>query len=80
MAQSLFADPDSAAVPHLGGSRPGNDVPFARFLICGSVMLYRRNYGNIMLYLAAGVLYRRIANKGVAARSGARLWLIRGKD
>jgi hypothetical protein len=51
----------------LEAARPGNDVPFARCLICGSVMFYRRTFGNIMLYLAAGVLYRRTANKGVGA-------------
>ena len=32
MAPSWFGDPDSAAVPHLGGGRPGNDVPFAATL------------------------------------------------
>jgi len=37
-------------------------------------MPYRRTFRNIMLYLAAGVLYRRTANKGVGAWSAARLF------
>jgi hypothetical protein len=67
MAPSPFADPDSAAVPHLGGGRPGNDVPLPDVSFAAAQMLYRRTFGNIMLYLAAGVLYRRTANKGVGA-------------
>jgi hypothetical protein len=37
-------------------------------------------FGDIMLYQAAGDLYRRTANKGAGACSAARLWFIRGED
>jgi len=73
MAPSLFADPDS------GGGRPGNDV-LCQMSHLRRAVLYRRTFGNVMLHLAAGVLYRRNANKGSWRPISGKVMFIRGKD
>lgn len=60
-----------------------NDTHDVRCLICGSVMLYRRTFGNIMLYLAAGLLYRRRRkqrSRRMMMMICGKAMVIRGKD